>query len=74
MFIFNLFTAGFSLLCHSVAFILCFFPFVKQKTVTERVRQRGKSEAKSNVNKNTRTYLLCMKKGMSSVDEKILKK
>ena len=54
--------------------MLCFFPFVKQKTVTERVKQRRKSETKSNVNKNTRTYLLCMKKGVSSVDEKILKK
>ena len=38
-------------------------------SATERLRQRGKNETKSNVNKNMRTYLLCMKKGWSSVDE-----
>ena len=37
----------------------------------ERCRQRGKNETKSNVSKIMRTYLLCMKKGRSSVDEKI---
>ena len=74
MLIFNLFTVGFSLFCHSGAFVLGFFLFVKQRTVTERVRQRGKIETKSNVNKNTKSYLLCMEKGVSSADEKILKK
>ena len=31
-------------------------------TATERLRQRGKNETKSNVNKNMRTHLSCMKK------------
>ena len=72
MFIFNLFSVGFSLLCHSVVFALCFFSFVKQKTVTLHVRLREKSETKSN--KNTRTYFLYMKKGVSSTNEKISQK
>ena len=37
----------------------------------ERFKQRGKNETKSNINKVLRTYLLCMKKGGNSVDEKI---
>ena len=35
---------------------------------------KGKNETKSNGNKNMRTFLLCMKKGLSSVDGKITKK
>ena len=42
-------------------------------SATERLRQTGKNEIKSNDNKNMRTYLLCMKKGWSSVDERITK-
>ena len=38
----------------------------------ERLRQRGKFETKSNVNEIMRTFLvLCMKKGVSSIDERI---
>ena len=52
-----------------------FFPFVKQKTFVsamERLRQRRRNETKSNVNKIMRLYLvICMKKGVSSIDEKI---
>ena len=53
-----------------------FFSFCKTENCNgaRRVRQRGKNETKSNVNKNTKTYLLCMEKGVSSVEEKILKK
>ena len=40
----------------------------------ERLRQKGKNETKSSVKKNMRTYLLCMKNGWSSVDEKGTKK
>ena len=35
------------------------------------LRQRRKSETKSNVNKIMRTYLLCVKEGVSLVDEKM---
>ena len=34
------------------------------------LRQKGKNESKSNVNKNIRTYLLCMKIGWSLADNK----
>ena len=55
-----------------------FFSFRKIEnfdvSATERLRQRGKNETKSNVNKNMRTHLLCMKKGWSSVDKKRTKK
>ena len=38
----------------------------------KRLRQREKNETKSNVNKIMRTFLvLCMKKGVSSINEKI---
>ena len=38
----------------------------------ERLRQRGKFETKSHVNKIMRTFLvLCMNKGVSSIDERI---
>ena len=37
----------------------------------ERLRQKRKNKTKSNINEIVRTYLLCMKKGVSSVDEKI---
>ena len=54
------------------------FSFRKTENVdiyaTERLRQRGKNETKSNVNKNMRTHLLCMKKGWSSVDKMRTKK
>ena len=43
-------------------------------SATERLRPGGTNETKSNDNKNMRTYLLCMGKGCSSVDEKITKK
>ena len=33
-----------------------------------------KKEPKTNANENVRTSLLCLKKGVSSVDEKITKK
>ena len=76
MLIFNSFPVGFNLLCDSS--VCAFLPFIKQETfyvsVTERLKQRRKNETKSNVNKNMRTYLLCMKKGESSIDEKITKK
>ena len=39
----------------------------------ERLRQRGKNQTKSNVNRTMRTYLLCMKKGVSSIYEKIIR-
>ena len=68
MFIFNSFSVGFTSFCHSVAFILRIFPFVSE------TGQRGKNETKSNVNKNMTTYLLCLKKGLSSVDKKITQK
>ena len=72
MFIFNSFSVGFSSLCHSFVFDLCIFFFRKTKkfyvSAMKRLRQGGK---KSNVNKIMRTYLLCMNKGGSSVDEKI---
>ena len=78
MSIFNSFLVGFSSLSHSVAFVLCVFSFRKTEnfcvSTTERLRQRGKSETKSRANKNLRTYLLCMKKGIYSVDDKITKK
>ena len=35
------------------------------------LRQRRKNETKSNVNKIMRTYLLCVKEGVSLVDEKM---
>ena len=41
---------------------------------TERLRQKGKNGTKASANKNMRTYLLCMKKGVCSVDEKLKKK
>ena len=37
-------------------------------------KKRGKKETKSNANENMRTYLLRMKKGVSSVNEKMTKK
>ena len=37
----------------------------------ECLRERGKNEAKLNVNKITRTYLFCMKDDVSSVGEKV---
>ena len=37
----------------------------------ECLRERGKNEAKLNVTKITRTYLLCMKDDVSSVGEKV---
>ena len=68
MFIFNSFLVGFS----------SFFPFVKQKTFVSLQRsvcdKEEKNESKSDVNKNMKTYLLCMKKDVSSVDKKIIKK
>ena len=55
-----------------------FFSILKTEnfyiSATECLRQRGQNETKSNVDKNMRTYLLCKKKGMSSVYEKITKK
>ena len=36
----------------------------------ESKRSTAKNKTKSNINKIMRTYLLCMKKGVSSVDEK----
>ena len=52
------------------------FSFCKTENCNgaRRVTQGGKNETKSNVNKNTKTYLLCMEKGVIPVDEKILKK
>ena len=41
---------------------------------TERLRQGGKNETKSIFDKNMRRYLLLIKKGSSSVDEKIAEK
>ena len=38
------------------------------------LRQRGKNETKSNANLNMRTCLLCMRKGVSLVDEMITNK
>lgn len=40
----------------------------------ERLRQGGKNETKSSFDKNLRRYLLRIKKGSSSVDEKIAEK
>ena len=78
MFILNSFSIGFSSLFHSVVFVVCIFSFRKTErfyaSATERLRQRGKIEIRSNVNKNMRMYLLCMKKDGSSVDEKVIKK
>ena len=78
MLIFNSFSVGFSSLCHSVVFVLCFFSFLETEklyvSAVERLRQKGKTETKSNVNENMKTYLLCMKKGASSVAEKITNK
>ena len=52
-----------------------FFPFVKQKTFMSlkwSVKdKKEKNETKSNINKIMTTCLLCMKKDVSSVDEKI---
>ena len=66
MFISNLFSIGFSSLFHSVVFVLYSFSFRKIEhfyvSAAERLRQRGKTGTKSNVNKNMRTHLLCMKK------------
>ena len=66
MFFFNSFLVGFSSLCHSVVFVLCNFFSPKTEIfyvfAMERLRQRGKNETKSNVNKTMRTYLLCIKK------------
>ena len=42
--------------------------------VVWRLTLEGKKETKSNANENMRTYLLRMKKGVSSVNEKMTKK
>ena len=56
-------------------FCLTHFSFRKTEnfyvSTIERLRQRGKNETKSNVNKIMRKYLLCMKKSGSLIDEKI---
>ena len=61
-----------------VVLVLYIFSFRQTEnfdvSAMERLRQRGKNETKSNVNKNMRTHLLCMKKGWSSVDKKRTKK
>ena len=78
MFIFNAFPVGFSSFCHSVVFVLFIFLFSKTQnfylSLAEFSDKEKKNESKSNANKSMRTYLLCMKKGVSSVDEKITKK
>ena len=65
-------------LCNSVVFVLYIISFRKKEdfyvSAIERLRQRGKNETKLNANKNLRTYLLCMKKGVSSVVERVTKK
>ena len=76
MFIFNLFSVGFSSLCHSAVFVLYIFSFCKTENfyvcAMARLRQREKIETKSNVNKIMRKFLvLCIKIGVSSIDEKI---
>ena len=75
MFIFNSFSVGFISLCHSVAFVLRIFSFRATAnfyvSAKECLRQRGKNETKSNVNKNMGKYLLCMKKGVSSCMKKV---
>ena len=64
--------------CVIKLFLLYAFFFFQKKekfhvTATEHLRQTGKNETKLNANKNMRTYLLCMEKGKSSVDEKLIK-
>ena len=74
MLIFNLLSAIFSSLPRWNAFTLTIFSFRETKnlyvTETEHLRQREKNETKSNVNKNMRTYLLCIKKDLSSCMQK----
>ena len=63
-----------SVCCFTQLLLSCaFFPFVEQNfyvSAMERKRSTAKNKTKSNINKIMRTYLLCMKKGVSSVDEK----
>ena len=68
MFIFNLFSVGFSSFCHLVVFILCILSFRKTEifyaSITERLRERGKNETRLNVKEDVyimRTYLLSIK-------------
>ena len=57
----------------------CFIHFFFRKTenfyvsTTERLKQGGKNEIKSNVNKTFRKYLLCMRKAAGSVNEEMIK-
>ena len=86
MFIFNLFSVGFSSLCHSVAFVLCtFFLLWNRKlyvSTTERFIQTGKMKLNQILFKIwERIYYALkkgvssfMKKGVGSVYEKITKK
>ena len=77
----SLFSIRFQLVsahCVIQLFLSYTFSFCKTENLDisarERLRKKGKNETKSNNNKNMRTYLLCMTKGWSSVDEKITKK
>ena len=78
IFLFNSFSVSFRSLCHSVDFVSYIFSFGKTENfdvyAAERLRQRGKNETKSNVNKKMSTHLLCMKKGWCSVDKNRTKK
>ena len=84
MLIFNSFSVSLSTLCQSVVFVLCIFSFLKTEnfyfSATECLTLRGQNETKSNrnikdnkVNKDMSRYLICKKKGLSSVDNKIAK-
>ena len=67
-------------LAHCVIQLLLYYAFSFRKTKnffvseTGRLSQVRKNEIKSNVNKNMAIYLLCLKKGLSSVDKKMTQK
>ena len=75
MVIFSSFSVGFIPFCYSVVFALCVFSFRKPEnfyvSTIQYLRQRGKNETKSKVNKIMRICLLHMRKSPSLDTEKI---
>ena len=68
IFLFNSFSVSFCSLCHWVDFFSYIFSFGKTENfdvyAAERLRQRGKNETKSNVNKKMSIYYAWKKVGV----------